>query len=326
MVGRIVLNMSVALYKVLNPPKPPGPTFGFGALPPVEFPTPVAQIDSYRLETRTGSFPAFPNVLPVYFIPVNKVGLFSADRAKQIAASLGFVFPPEELSSTEYRWKRTVPLPATLDINIVTLQLKMKTDWASDPNFLARKSLPQQNAVGNEARNILRNANLLLPDMATGEARVSFLKSSGVSYRTAVSYSEADFLQVDVFRTMRFQQYPILRYDPSLGNARLIYSGSSVKDQRLLDFSYSASTIDYETVETYPLITAAQAFEMLKAGQGYVAQANAGITQAVVRNVSLAYFDSDTEQHYLQPIYVFSGDAGFVGYVPAVSAVMPVKK
>ena len=45
---------------------------------------------------------------------------------------------------------------------------------------------------------------------------------------------------------------------------------------------------------------------------------NPGVKQAVVRNVSLAYYDSVIPQNYLQPIYVFEGDGNFIGYVSAI--------
>jgi hypothetical protein len=39
----------------------------------------------------------------------------------------------------------------------------------------------------------------------------------------------------------------------------------------------------------------------------------------VVRAMSLGYFeDWETEQEYYQPVYVFTGDDNFVGYVQAI--------
>ncbi|NMB56402.1 hypothetical protein GYA19_00515, partial [Candidatus Beckwithbacteria bacterium] len=42
----------------------------------------------------------------------------------------------------------------------------------------------------------------------------------------------------------------------------------------------------------------------------------------MIRNISLAYFDSKLPQKYLQPIYVFEGDDNsnreFIAYIPAL--------
>jgi len=59
----------------------------------------------------------------------------------------------------------------------------------------------------------------------------------------------------------------------------------------------------------------------MQGGKGYIA--NLGESQSgniVIRNVSLAYYDADQPQNFLQPIYVFEGDNNFIGFVPAVSS------
>ncbi len=327
MIGRIVLNMSVSLYKALNPPKPPGPTYGFGGtLPELTFPSSKYEVKSYTLQTKDGSLPNLGDQLPVYFMPVSKVNLFSLDRAKQIAATLGFVFPPEQVSTTVYRWKRTTPLPSVLEIDIVSEKFTMKTDWASDPNFLVNKTLPPQNSAINEIRNTLNSAGLLDRDIATGEARVSFLKASGSTYTSAVSFSEADFIQIDIFRFAIQNKYPVFRSDPSLGNARAIFSGSPVKEQRIVEMEFAHLPIEYDRFETYGLISTLDAWKALQAGKGYVAYLDTNISDVVIRNVALAYYDADDAQNYLQPIYVFTGDNNFFGYVPAVAPYSQFKR
>jgi len=66
------------------------------------------------------------------------------------------------------------------------------------------------------------------------------------------------------------------------------------------------------------LRTIQQAWEELKAGKGYIAQIDNGVSEVTVRKVELAYFDSFEPQKYMQPVYVFSGDNNFVGYIQAV--------
>lgn len=318
-VGRVLLNISTAIYKVLNPPKPPGPTNGFGTLPAVVFPQGTSTITSYSLQTKNGGFPVLENQLPVYLMPLAKATLFSLDQSKQVASSLGYVFAPDQIDAVHYQWKRTTPITSTLIMDIVNRNFTLTMDWASDPNFLAAKNLPQASAAQIDAKNILRTANLLTPDVATSEARATYLKAAGTDYAPAVSQSEADFVQVDVFRSPILQKFQILRYDPTLGAARLIFSGNSARDKKIVLMNYLHFPIDYEQFETYRLITPAEAWAQLQAGKGYVALVDAGTTDAIIRNVALAYYDSDTPQNYLQPMYVFTGDNNFYGYVSAVA-------
>lgn len=317
-VGRVVLNMAVSVYRYLNPPKPPGPTYGFGTLPPLEFPGTSPTIATYKLETVGGTFPQMPTQLPVFLMPKQTIGVLSLDQAKQHAAAFGFVFAPEQVSTTIYRWRRTTPLPATLDIDIVSKHLTMKVDWASDPGFLSQKTLPTQTAAITTTRETLQEAGLLMPDIATSAARVSFLRASGTAYVPAVSLSEADFIQVDISRLPIRQQYPIVGDNPLRGNAHFVFSGSNVQGAGIVEAEFTYAPVEYDGFETYGLITPLQAWQQLQAGQGYVANIDTGVEQATVRNVFLGYYDASAPQSYLQPIYIFTGDKNFYGYVPAV--------
>ena len=82
--------------------------------------------------------------------------------------------------------------------------------------------------------------------------------------------------------------------------------------------SYNYTQVEYEQFETYPIISGDVAWQKLIDGQGYTAVAPENGSEAVVRRVGLAYYDSLDNQQYLQPIYVFEGDGGFVAYVSAI--------
>ncbi len=318
-VGRVVLNISASVWTVLNPPKPPGPTNGFGTLPALIFPASDYQITSYSLQTKNNGFPVLENQLPVYFMPISKATLFSLDQSKQVASSLGYVFAPEQLGATQYQWKRTTPLTSTLIMDIVNRNFTLTVDWASDPNFLTTKNVPAAPNAQSEAKNILRTANLLTPDVATAEARPTYLKAAGTEFTPAISQSEADFIQIDQFRLPIQGKFPILRFDPTYGAARIVFSGNPARDKKIVSMNYLHFPVEYEQFETYRLITPAEAWAQLQAGKGFVALADEGTTDAIVRNVGLAYYDSETPQNYLQPMYVFSGDNNFYAYVPAVA-------
>jgi hypothetical protein len=60
-----------------------------------------------------------------------------------------------------------------------------------------------------------------------------------------------------------------------------------------------------------------QAWKELVSGGGFIAKRTTE-NQVVVRKVSLAYFEANEQQAFLQPVYVFEGDGGFTAYVQAV--------
>ncbi|MBI5619928.1 hypothetical protein HY950_03130, partial [Candidatus Gottesmanbacteria bacterium] len=62
-----------------------------------------------------------------------------------------------------------------------------------------------------------------------------------------------------------------------------------------------------------------QAWQELQSGMGFIARYPATGASVTVRNVTIAYYDSFEPQMYLQPVFVFEGDDGFVSYVPAVA-------
>lgn len=326
MIGRILLNFGVSVYKALNPPKLPPPTLGFGTLPTLEFGPDLSSPKEYLLQTVTGGLPNLGEQVKVFFVPENKASLLAVDHAQKQAAALGFVFPYEQISQTILRWRKTNPLPATLEIDVVTGDATMKVDWASNPSFFVDSTLPSETTATVQAKSILKQADLLPADMATGAANISYLRAAGAEYLPAPSYSEADFIQVDLFRTPVDTRFRILGPQADKGNARIILSGSKQDDQKVVGVEYRHRDVEYDRFETYPLISTAQAWNMLQSGQGHIASVSTPETaQVVVRNVVLGYFDPQPGQLYMQPIYIFIGDNGFMGYVPAASSTPPQK-
>ena len=318
-VGRILVESAVTFWKTTHPTPPPPPTVGFGVLPKLQFPESVAKPTSYRLEVSGAKMKATSDRALVFFQPSKRASLLALDKASVQAKVLGFLFDPERITSESYRWRRTDPLPAVLDYNIVNGTFVMRVDWQSNPAFLQGNRLPDEDAAINTARQKITEAGLLSKDMATGSAKVSYLKSNSGSYTNTVSFSEADFLQVDLFRTPVFGQFPVLTERPTRGTIRAIISGSQDRSQQIVALDYSYLPVDYTVLQTYPILSPTAAYQMLSQGRGYSASISDGQTEAIIRNVYLAYYDSGNKpQSYMQPIYVFEGDGGYIGYVPAI--------
>ena len=320
MVGQMLLSWLIRLYKTLNPPAPLPATMGFGVLPAIEFPKKEVGQLSYKLETVDGTVASFGPTAKVFLVEEKKPTLLGLDRGKQRAAAMGFVFEPQQISGSLYRWSKSQPLLATLELDYAKENFEMSVSWQNDPGFLNVKLIPTEAQTVMEAKDFLKRSGSLPEDMAAGVVRVTNLKYTGGRLTAAVSLSEADMVRVDLYRESVDGVLPVLPADPDQGVARVIVSGSRDQGERFVYAWYKHTQVDYENYQTYPLIGGQEAWEKLTRGEGFVARTPKTGSEAVVREVSLGYFDSLDGQKYLQPIYVFSGDEGLVAYVPAVAA------
>jgi len=316
-VGRTLLTAFIAYWQATHPPPPPPPTVGFGILPSMVFPESKAQPIEYTLETATGILPNFGDRAKVFFMPKSSLSLLSDDRVKQIASGYGFVFTPQVLNTTTYRWSKSRPLESTLEIDSQTLAMKLQTDFLSRPELLSVNNLPDGTSALSQVKEMLDSASLLEDDLATASGEIVYLKALGGELQEAVSFSDADFIEVDLNRTPIDDQWRMFTQEGYKGSVHAIVSGGLGGGDSVVSLEYNYHPVDYSQVHTYPLRTTDSAWRLLQAGEGYVA--DTGSTDSVIiRNVYLGYYDSFEEQTYLQPIYVFEGDQGFLGYVAAL--------
>ncbi|MBU1117987.1 hypothetical protein KKD37_03425, partial [Patescibacteria group bacterium] len=72
------------------------------------------------------------------------------------------------------------------------------------------------------------------------------------------------------------------------------------------------------SASTYPIKTSEEAFSDLKSGD-YWPASDIAKDSVVIRKIYLAYFEPVNLTQFLQPVYVFEGDGGFVAYVRAIT-------
>lgn len=318
MVGRVTLDTAIAVWKALNPEPPPPPTVGFGVLPKLRFPDRVNIVkpDSYVLETANASFPDFGDRAKVFFMPQSSLGLLDDEDARQIAATYNYLFEPEIQSSRMYRWTKSTPINSTLQVDIQSLAFQVTTDYLSRPDLLANPNLPDNFEAVTMVKKFLSRVEQA-EDIATASGEVVFKKSLGGELEDAVSYSDADFISVDLNRVPIDDKYRMFTPEGYKGVVYAVVTGALNNDDAIVHFENNYHYVDYDQVHTYPLRSPRSAWQILKSGEGYVASYD-GDGQAVIRTVQLGYYDDFEEQQYLQPVYVFEGDDDFIGYVNAV--------
>lgn len=302
-------------YGIFNPTPPPPPTVKYGKLPKLDFPTKglEAQI-TYRLETIEGTLPKLPDVARVYVVGINKSRLLELERAKAKAAELKMEGEPVKLDDVTYRFTN-IKTGATLTFNLLSGGFDYKYDFLNDPSAFVPISLPTLEKAGEAAKDWLSGLGALPPDLASGNAKSLYLMASQSGEMVAApSYSEANFVRTDIFRS-DIDKTRIVTPDGETSPVNVLFSGVSDKSRKVVDAHYHYSMRIGDGFETYPLKTVDQAWSELTQGLGYVTKVYPTVT---IRKVSLAIYESGTAQQFLQPVYVFEGDGKFSGYVQAV--------
>ncbi len=317
---RVIFHAATDYWRKINPPPPPPPTVAFDKLPAIKFPEQenLPEEMNYKLETPEGRIPQFEDVGKVYVIAKANPSLLGLSRAKELARKIGFSSEPAQITPRLYRFTSQSTPATTLEIDTITGYFTLKYDYRNDQSILAEKKLPSDEQAISEAKNFLSILGLLEDDLEEGEGIISYYRFSPSELIPALSLSEADFVRVDLFRQTLDNKKIISRKI----NQSLIYfllSGSRDRQKRIIEIKYVYSPIERENLATYPLKSASIAWNELNSGQGYIA--NLGNNQdgrITIRRVSLAYFESEEPQNFLQPIFVFQGDRDFTAYVSAI--------
>lgn len=316
MVGRVFFTSLVAYIKSITPTKQLPPTVGFRQMPPIPFPIQPNLPSAYKLETVGGQTPSFGDRAKVFFMPTASPSLTAVDRAKQKASSMGYVFEPEIIDSRTYRWTLTSPLLSTLEMDILTGTFTITTNWPSHPELLSEQQTINSSTLINRLKAFLQTADSLSKDLSAGPTRSKLVKAIGGQLSDADSLSDADFLQIDLYRNLIDDKYSSVSSSGKYGPIHALMSPEGT----LLELKMQAYPIEYEYVHTYPLLPTSTAWNMLTNGQGFVA--NKGTQDvAVVRNITMAYYEPDSEFSYYRPVYVFEGDGGFIGMVEAIDPI-----
>ncbi len=320
-VGRGILGVTYKWWKATHPDPPPPPDVKFGKLSQLQFPKQVVDTTKfhYSLETPTGNLPTkLPKQYKVYFMPIKKPSLLAYDQAKQLAESLGFIREPKKLSESRYRWSENLDVPTTLTMNIITGEFRFEKKWRNDDSYLTPTYFISKERAINLVKNQLSRLNLLPTDLESGENKISYWKVQNDKLVPAVALSKSQFLKIDLFRAP-LDETPVLTIGPDKGLVTAVLGLQKNEKKQIVELTYKYFPVDQSQFATYPLIGVQTAWQRLQKGQAYFAQIPpANKTEVGIEDIYLAYYDAETPQQFMQPVYVFEGK-DFRAYVPAVA-------
>jgi len=312
----------VALWIYMFPPKPIPPNHAFGKLPRVVFPvpesSPAAQL-AFTLQTISGALPAASSSARVYFMPKSGANLLAINNTQNFVKEIGFNITPIQETRTVYRFNDDALPLRKIRYDIVSNNFILRYGYEQDTSLFSEGTLRDPEAIRGEALDYLNDNAIFPSDFVNGTQKILFLKLVGNNLVPVANISQADAMRVDFFRGS-VNKFSLLTQHPDEGQIQLLYSGSKTPNKHLLQVTYTYWPIDESTYATYTLKPMADAWQELQNHGGFIARyPTNGSTTAIIRNVYLGYFDSFEPQIFLQPIYVFAGDYGFVAYVHAIS-------
>lgn len=318
MILPVLTRLGRAIYNKYNPPPEPPPQNTYGKIPAVVFPkVEGGKRPEIVLETISGGLPKFQDKANVYPVEVNKSRLLTLERYRQKAKALEINTEPIQIDDRTYRFIHPT-LPLTFEVDLITNVVTYKYDWTTDANLLRGGRIPQGNEAINEARGFFSKIGLLMDDLITGTAKYKYLTATGSALVPAPEVAEANFVRVDLFRadkdklrivTAGGETSPIYALISSGG-----YGGNS--NNRIVQASYQYSKL-VGSGSTYALKSIDTAWKELTTGGGFIVKSV--LPKEYVRKITLAYYESNEPQAFMQPVYVFEGDAGFTAYVSAIN-------
>lgn len=299
-----------------QPKKIEPPSVAFGKLPKLALKslTLTGETPNYSLETTTGTLPQLPDKISIYKFVEPQTSFLSLERTKNLAKKLGFVTLPKEISPSLYFWQDE---NKSLRANTVTGNFEIDSDISQIT--LSVGDLPSSGEIKSMTKGYMDGKGLLQSGFEIGSQEVVLIKKNGLTLSKAISLSETSLARIDFFRSLKAEDdntIPVLPLNPKRGLVELYYVGGS----NFPKVKYTVWDFDFEKGETYPLRSISSTWEDIKNNRGFITYLqhqgsdsleslnSLSLLDIYIRKIYLAYFDDESIQNFLQPIYVFEGD------------------
>ena len=314
----------------------------YGNLDPLEFTNKEVTGDQiYKLNTANGRLPGkFPFKMIVYKFKPRTYSYLAGNTAIEDAAYLGYTESDliTDLKGTVYRWRKA-ETNSFLEVDINSRHLYADSDMVKNSARMQKGRINEEYAKGT-ALTFFTKLDRIDDLYRTGFQKVTFGYVGGTRLFETTAQRDVIFARVDLYRKMG--DFMILGANPKVG---LLSVFVTVPDKdKVLAITYPKADAYYkeleaETTASYPIIDISTAWDAVKNGKGVITSVTpAGTTlfdkppapvvsEILVDNIYLAYYENLKDQTHLQPIYVFEAKYKSLGsqggemviYLPAVS-------
>ena len=311
------LTAAIAAYQAAHPPYT-APTVRFGNIGKIVFPEKTFEKKNFVAELADDKFPQYKDQANVYVIYRSKSVLGALEESKKTAALIGFTNEPREVATGIYLFTDNVS-GKSLKMNVLESSFTMSYPYLSDQLLLNPDQMPSKDEAIKIAKNYLQQAEKLSTDLDEGEKKVSYWKINFDGLKEVTGLSEANIIRVDFFRQKLGDDVQVVSTEVKKASVSVLVSGSSVTTKKVVEVNYKHVDVDTSAASssTYPIKTAEVAFAELKTGN-YWPASDVSAKDVTIRKIYMAYFEPVNLTQFLQPVYVFEDNNGFVAYVPAI--------
>lgn len=309
----IALGLLGRVKNALFPPAADPALVAFGKLPPVKLEEGVTPpgVVTYKIDTVSGDLKDIKSKLKVFAIGSADLKFGDPARANGWAKAAGFRVPPVEAGATTATYVDTSDKTKTLQVDIVPGNFVVNSDYLNDPEVISYQ-VKDEEAAKSTAQAFLRSFGVGAETYPTEKIELLKFRVDGGRLSEALSLSKTNIEQVNFYH-MDLDTIPVVYPTFQKAKVRLLVS----KGEVIAAKANFADILNYK-FSTYPLLSIKEAFSDLKAGKAIYNKALLGDVFSI-RDVKLAYLDTEGAQEYLQPVYDFVSNEGLAAYVPAVS-------
>src|SRR3989344_1218957 len=298
---------------------PPAPAASFGKLQSISFPNQQKENVTYSLDTLTGFLPNFPDRSKVHKIAANPPNLLALDRTEEKVAQIGFTSKGTRIAEDIYQWvDQGSGLQRRIIINIFSSDFTLSSPYLVTTSLQTLINSDEQNeqeTVIDLAKSFLSDMSLMSDDLDQEKTKITFYSIKKSELIPTSKISNAKIARVDFFQ--KDLNGLSMYYEKGTQSTISFMVGKENNQLKVVDARYFHKTISDISSE-YAIKSADIAFSELKKGQAYIISKPENATEIVIKNVLMGYYIGETQQNFLMPIFIFSGENNFIAYISAV--------
>lgn len=272
---------------------------------------------AFTLDTIEGQPITSSEAAKVYFLPQSSARFGYTQKIYPIAKLFGFDIELIKHNLAD-KIATFVDGKRKLAIDITNYNFRYEYAFNKNPKLFEQSAIPSRNEIENKTIDFLKTVGRYPEELAKGKTNIVYLQyNTDQENMTPVQRSvDANAVEIDFYRP---DIDTFSTVSPSYFNSQnFMVLAFQENEMVILRAQIAFFEKSEEQIGVYPLKTGDVAWEELKTGKGIVVSPGKTNREVSIKKMFTAYFDSDTYQQYLQPVYVFLGSDNFVGYVPAV--------
>lgn len=296
----------------LFPPPAPPPTVAFSKLP--KFDSNIgykAQTGNFALQTVSGELPILPGSAKVFEIIKDKPSFGASESIKGRALNMGFTKEPAQITGSKMKFlNNSQTSQNTLTMDSLSGDLLLESDYLSNTKIVSSRPKTVEEAKA-AAKSFFATAGLNLSNYPESKIETKNWRIDGGNLVESNSLSSANVVEV-IYRPSDLDKLPVISAKSSESNISAIVAQNTIVFAKVKNIKIAKNRF-----ATYPLKGVAQAYEDLKSGNAATDRNQTG-NDFIVTSISLGYVQSEIENNYLMPVYLFKLDNGITTYVSAV--------